>query len=128
VPIVRLNEFLSDTQQIGQGVAMGQAGWEQVLENNKQAFTAEFVQRSRFTSAFPTSMTPAQFVDTLNANARSPLSASERNQGLRLLADEVESIQRQLRQCPDGHGLHHLGSRGIPGTADKLLAAGYALR
>jgi hypothetical protein len=48
---------------------VNQTGWEQVLENNKLAFTSEFVQRSRFTSAFPTSMTPTEFVDKLFANA-----------------------------------------------------------
>lgn len=68
VPI-RLNEFLPDSQEIGQGLVVGQPGWETLLENNKQAFTAEFVNRSRFTNAFPISMTPSQFVDTLNANA-----------------------------------------------------------
>ena len=54
VPIVRLNEFLLDTQKIGQGVIIGQGNWEQTLENNKQTFTSEFVQRSRFTTAFRT--------------------------------------------------------------------------
>src|SRR4029079_15312855 len=41
---VRLNEFLSDTQEIGQGVIVGQGDWQQQIENNKQAFTASFVQ------------------------------------------------------------------------------------
>jgi hypothetical protein len=69
VPIIRLNEFLPDTQQIGQGVVVGQTGWEQVLENNKVAFTTGFVQRARFTSPYPTFMTPAEFVDKLFLNA-----------------------------------------------------------
>jgi hypothetical protein len=80
VPMVRFNEFLSDTQEIGQGVIVGQGNWQQQLDDNKNAFTAEFVQRSRFVAAFPTSLTPAQFVDALNANAGGPLSAAERNQ------------------------------------------------
>jgi hypothetical protein len=75
---VRLNEFLPDTQQIGNGVVVNQSGWEQVLQNNKQAFTLEFVQRSRFTSAYPTSMTPDQFVDQLFMNAGVTPSASDR--------------------------------------------------
>src|SRR5213078_643444 len=79
VPTVRLNEFLSDTQKIGQGVIVGQANWEQMLENNKQAFAAEFVQRSRFTTALPASLTAAQFVDQLFANAGVTPSASDRN-------------------------------------------------
>src|SRR5437660_3168428 len=41
VPIVRFSEFLPDTQQIGQGVIVGQNGWETVLENNKQNFTGQ---------------------------------------------------------------------------------------
>ena len=82
VPIVRLNEFLLDTQQIGQGVVVLQPGWETVLENNKQAFMLEFVQRSRFTSAFATTLTPAQFVDALFTNAGVTPSASERQAAL----------------------------------------------
>jgi Tol biopolymer transport system component len=78
VPITR-SEFLPDTQQIGQGVIVNQPGWEQVLENNKQAFAAEFVQRARFASAFPPSMTPAEFVDTLFANAGVIPSEGERS-------------------------------------------------
>jgi hypothetical protein len=40
VPIVRFKEFLSDSQKITRGVVVLQAGWEQQLENNKQAFFA----------------------------------------------------------------------------------------
>jgi CSLREA domain-containing protein len=69
VPIVRFSEFLPDTQKIGQGVTVGQAGWETVLENNKLAFVTEFVQRSRFTTAYPNVLTPAQFVNMLFVNA-----------------------------------------------------------
>jgi hypothetical protein len=83
-PIIRVNEFLPDTQEIGLGVIVGQSGWETVLENNKRAFSTEFVQRARFTTAFPPSMTPQEFVDTLNTNAGNPLSPTERNQ---LVAD-----------------------------------------
>ena len=79
VPI-KLNEFLPDSQEIGQGVVVSQVGWEQVLENNKQSYALQFVQTSRFTAAnaFPTTMTPAQFVDKLNTNAGNVLSATER--------------------------------------------------
>jgi len=77
VPI-NLSEFLPDTQQIGQGVIVNQAGWEQVLENNKQTFFSNFVQRSRFLSAYPTSLTPDQFVDQLFMNDGVAPSASDR--------------------------------------------------
>jgi hypothetical protein len=79
VPIVRFTEFLSDTQRIGSGVIVGQSGWETVLENNKQSFAGDFVQRSRFTTAFPTTLSPAQFVDALFANAGVTPAATDRN-------------------------------------------------
>jgi CSLREA domain-containing protein len=68
VPI-KLNEFKPDTQEISKGVVVLQSGWQQKLENNKQAFISEFVQRARFTTTYPAAMTPAQFVDRLFANA-----------------------------------------------------------
>ncbi len=78
VPVIRFNEFLPDTQQIGRGIVIGQPGADQLLENNKQAFIAEFVQRSRFTTAFALTITPAQFVDALFTNSGVTPSASER--------------------------------------------------
>jgi hypothetical protein len=79
VPIIRLSEFLPDTQKIGQGVVVGVGNWQQQLEDNKNAFTAEFVQRAPFTAAFATSLTPAQFVDKLFQNAGVSPSAQDRN-------------------------------------------------
>jgi Calx-beta domain len=78
VPIVRFNEFMADTQQIGQGLVVGQTGWETILENNKQNFSSQFVQRSRFTAVFPTTMTPTQFVDKLFLNAGVSPSVTDR--------------------------------------------------
>ena len=78
VPIVLKSDWLPDTRTIGQGVIVGQTGWETVLENNKQAFANTFVQRSRFTTAYPTSMTPAQFVDMLFTNAGVTPTTSDR--------------------------------------------------
>jgi hypothetical protein len=77
VPI-KLDEFLPDTQEIGKNVIVKQTGWEETLENNKQAFTAEFVQRQRFVSAYPTSLAPDAFVDALFTNAGVTPSDSDR--------------------------------------------------
>ena len=107
VPVVRFNEFLPNTQQIGRGVVVGQTGWEQVLENNKQAFAAEFVQRSRFTAAFPTSMTAAQFVDTLNANAGNPLSQTDRNQLVSDLSSGAKTRAQVLRAVAENQNLYN---------------------
>ncbi len=105
VPIVRLNEFLLDTQKIGQGVVVGQGNWQQQLETNKQNFTADFVQRSRFTAALPSSMSAAQFVDTLNANAGNPLSQAERDQLVNELAANVKTRAQVLRAVAEDSDL-----------------------
>lgn len=97
VPVVRLNEFLPDTQQIGRGVIIGQAGADQLLESNKQALIAEFVQRQRFLTAFPLAMTPTEFVDKLNANAGGALSAGERSQLINELTSGAKNRAQVLR-------------------------------
>src|SRR5438128_8029546 len=79
VPVpVRFSDFLPDDQAIGQGVVVNQNGWETVLENNKQMFATDFVQRPRFTAAYPASMSPEVFVDTLFANASVTPTSSDR--------------------------------------------------
>ncbi|PYS57184.1 MAG: hypothetical protein DMF76_22920, partial [Acidobacteria bacterium] len=111
VPIVRFNEFLPDTQQIGQGVVVGQTGWENVLENNKQAFTLDFVQRLRFTSASATTMTPAQFVDRLFANAGVTPSSTDRNAAIAEFGSatnttDVAARSRALRDVAENASLN----------------------
>ena len=93
MPIVRLNEFLADTQAIGQGVIVGQGNWQQQLEDNKNAFVNQFVQRQRFTNALGATSN-AQFVNTLNANAGNPLSQGERDQ---LVADLNSSAKTRAQ-------------------------------
>lgn len=85
-PIVRFDEFLRDSQRIGRGVVVLAPGWEQLLESNKQAYANEFVQTARFITAFPTIMTPAQFVDQLNQRAGNVLSANERTTAINLFS------------------------------------------
>ena len=107
IPVpIKLSEFLPDTQEIGQNVIVNQPGWEQLLENNTQAFTAEFVQRPRFTSAFPTSMTPSEFVDELFANADMTPAAAERADAINEFGHapttaDVASRARALRRVAE---------------------------
>src|SRR5207302_2093688 len=75
---VTLADFLPDTRKLGQGLIVNQKGWETVLADNQQSFAGDFVQRPRFTSAYPNSMTPAEFVDRLFANAGVSPSAADR--------------------------------------------------
>ena len=77
VPVV-LNDFLRDTQEIGRGVVVGATGWEQVLENNKQAYALELVQRPEFLTAYPNTLTGDQVVTQLNTNAGGVLSPAEK--------------------------------------------------
>jgi len=84
VPIVRLSEFLKDTQRIGQGVVVLRSDWERQMENNKQAYAGEFVQTPRFINAFPGTLTPTEFVDKLNQNAGNVLSPLERETAINL--------------------------------------------
>lgn len=98
VPIVRLNEFLPDAQEVGRGVVVGQGSWQQQLADNKKFFTLGFVQRSRFTNLYG-SLSNGPYVDRLNSNAGNPLSTSERqslvddlNTGAKTQAQVLQAI------------------------------------
>ncbi|HEY6802885.1 MAG TPA: hypothetical protein VI306_04830, partial [Pyrinomonadaceae bacterium] len=97
VPAVRFNELLTDSQSIGQNVVVGQNGWEALLESNKQAFLAAFVQRARFTGAYPGSLTPAAFVDLLFSNSGLVPSSSERQAAIDEFAGALTSADNAAR-------------------------------
>jgi hypothetical protein len=112
VPLT-IQEFLPETQEVGRGVVVHQAGWEQQLEANKQAWVASLTLRRRFTSAFPSTISNAQFVDTLNANTGGALSQAERDslvtrldagaitraQALREVAENTEFRRREFNRA-----------------------------
>ncbi|HEX7314605.1 MAG TPA: pre-peptidase C-terminal domain-containing protein [Pyrinomonadaceae bacterium] len=112
VPLT-FREFLAGARRIGENVVVGQAGWELVLEANKVAFFDEFVATTRFTTAYPTSLTAAQFVDALNANTGGALSTAERDQlvseltagtktraqVLRAVAEDADFAQSEFRRA-----------------------------
>jgi hypothetical protein len=109
VPI-RLSEFTPDRREIGNGVIVNQSGWETVLENNKQAYTAEFVQRGRFTAVYPATMTPAEFVDKLFANASVVPTASDRTAAINEFgtagaSSDVAARGRALRRVAENSTL-----------------------
>jgi hypothetical protein len=74
-----LSRFLADVGEVRRGVVVGQGNRDAQLEANRQAFTLLFVQRPEFLSAYPSSSTPAQFVDALNANTGGSLTQAERD-------------------------------------------------
>jgi pimeloyl-ACP methyl ester carboxylesterase len=93
VPIKR-EEMLADMQQLGQGVVVGVGDWEQRLEQNKRDYFDQLVARERFTTLYPQTMTPEQFVDALNANAGGALSQAERDA---LVSDLKSSAKTRAR-------------------------------
>ncbi len=111
IPVpVRYFEFLSDTQQIGQGVVIGQAGAEQKLEANKQAFALDFVLRLRFIQDHPTSRTPPEFVDALYTNAGVTPTPAERTSatnefGSATTTADTAARARVLRRVADNSTL-----------------------
>lgn len=78
VPVTR-EVMLPDMQEIGNGVVVNQGNWQQQLETNKQTYFTEFVARAPFTSLYPSTITPEQYVDSLNTNSGLVLSQSERD-------------------------------------------------
>jgi hypothetical protein len=97
----RYAEFVRDTQDIGRGVVVNQAGWEQQLEANTVAFIDEFVQRADFKAAYPASLSSAEYVDKLNAQAGGALSQSERNFHVSLLNAGLETRAEVLRKVAE---------------------------
>jgi hypothetical protein len=115
---VRLGEFLPDTRQIGHDVIVGQPGWEGLLEAQKQAFFSDFVQRTRFTTAFTSGLTAQQFVDKLYTNvglapssgtnraaavsefnSTTPADAAARARALRLVAEDPMVAQQEFNRA-----------------------------
>jgi hypothetical protein len=109
MPISR-DKFLEDMGQIRQGVIVNQPGWEQELENSQQAFFSGFVQRAQFTSAFPASMTPMEFVDRLFANAGVIPSPADRTAainefGSATTSSDTAARARALRRVAENSAL-----------------------
>lgn len=90
-------EFLPDRNKIASGVIVGNSGWETLLEANKVAYFNEFVTRSVFTAAYPSTISNAAYVDALNTNAGEALSTSERNQLIAELTAGTKTRAEVLR-------------------------------
>ncbi len=105
VPLT-LREFTPDTRALGKDVVVLQNGWQQKLEINKQALMTDFVQRPRFTAAYPTSMSPAEFVDKLFATAQVASTDPDHAAALALFgsasnSSDVSARSRALRRLAE---------------------------
>jgi hypothetical protein len=81
-PVVKYTEFIPDVKQIGNGVIVNQGNWQAQLEANKVSFSQAFVQRSRFTGQYATSMTPTNFVTQLANFAGVPANDTDRTKAI----------------------------------------------
>jgi hypothetical protein len=102
----RMAEFLADTRKTAEGVVVGRAGWEALLEENQRRFGEECVARPAFRERYPDALTPAQYVDALNDNISHPwrenepgaLSSAERERLIQGLAGGTETRATVLRK------------------------------
>ena len=117
VPLT-FNEFLPDTQQVGSGVQVGVGDWQAKLEANKVAFLLSFVGRSRFVTAYPTTMTPAQFVDALFATAGVAPSASDRSAAM----SEFGAAGNTADAAARGRALRRVAENSILNQQEKNKA------
>jgi hypothetical protein len=100
VPLTR-SESLPDVQSVAQGVVVGATDWKEQLEANQTAYFNEFIQRPNFVATYPSTMTSAEYVDALNANAGGALSSSERDQLVNELTNGVRTRAQVLRAVVD---------------------------
>jgi hypothetical protein len=75
-------EFLRDTQAMQLGVVVGEGDWQQTLNHNRDVFMNDFVTRPEFAGLYPTTDTPAQYVDKLYLHARVTPTVSERDDAI----------------------------------------------
>lgn len=97
VPIIRFDEFLRDSERIRRGVVVLAPGWEALLEANKVAYSNEFVQTARFTTAFPTNLTPTAFVNQLDQRAGFPLLAGDRTTLINMFSGAGDTTNTTVR-------------------------------
>jgi subtilisin family serine protease len=97
---VRYEDFMPDTQRIGEGLVVNSLGWEEKLAANRQAFLLDFVTRTgaaggrNFATAFPAGTPAATIVDKLFQNV-----------GVTPLADERAALVAELSANPDSAAL-----------------------
>jgi hypothetical protein len=103
----RYREFTRDAQAVGRDVVVipNSTQWLVQLDANKQDFTAEFVTRPEFLALYPASLSPAQYVDKLNAQAGGVLSPDERSNLVNGMAFGFETRASVLRKVAEDSDL-----------------------
>ena len=96
---------MRDTQRVADGVIVNADGWQQLLEQNKQAFAQEFVTRPEFTALYPDTMSPAQFVDALYQHAGIIPTIAERQAALDEFNTPTGARDRVVRRVAENQTL-----------------------
>ncbi|MFN2513049.1 MAG: Calx-beta domain-containing protein [Pyrinomonadaceae bacterium] len=106
----RYLEFLRDTQQLGRGVVVRMPNWEAVLEQNKQGYALDWVDRTDFLGEYPTSMTRDEYIDKLFMRLGVTPTQQERNQAVfawDALGSLKEKRARTIRAVVDTGGVYN---------------------
>ena len=74
----RYGEFMRDTREVARNVIVGAPGWQQALEQNRQAFALRWVSLPEFLAGHPESQSAGDYVDSLFANAGARPADAER--------------------------------------------------
>jgi hypothetical protein len=112
VPVTRA-EMLQDMQIIGNGLVVNAEGWQQKLEQNKQAYFEQLAASESFKARYPSSWMPGQFVLALKQNAGGALSQAEadalvaqmnvgaltRAQALRVVAEDADLSRAEFNKA-----------------------------
>jgi len=75
------------------------------VESNKRSYTASFTSSAKFVAAYPLTVAPALFVDTLNQNADGILTPAERDSLVNDLTSGVSTRAEILRAIADAPAL-----------------------
>jgi hypothetical protein len=70
---------LRDAQQLVRNVVVGSPNWEATLEQNKQGFALDWVDRSEFLAEYPLTLTRDEYIDKLFATLGVTPTQAERN-------------------------------------------------
>jgi hypothetical protein len=102
-------EFVRDSETMQRGVIVGQGNWQQILADNGDAFMADFVMRPEFVGLYPTTDTPAQYVDKLYLHSGITPTTSERADAISEFAGAPTAAEAGAR----GRALLHITRNGF---------------
>lgn len=93
-------EFVPDAQIVGQNVVVGQTGWENQLEANKQEFLNAWVQCTAFLNVYG-GLSNDAYVDMLISHTGVTFTSAERNALVNSLGNQTMMRAQVLRQIAE---------------------------